>query len=73
MQRWNSDFGKFDPFGDYEMLFPAAELGLGIIDIPIRYRERTYGSTKIRRFYDGFILLRMVLVGLWRIRLGVGR
>ena len=73
MQRWNLDFGKFDPFGDYEMLFPAAELGLGIIDIPIRYRERTYGSTKIRRFYDGFILLRMVLVGLWRIRLGVGR
>ena len=73
MQRWNLDFGKFDPFGDYEMLFPAAELGLGIIDIPIRYRARTYGATKIRRFYDGFILLRMVLVGLWRIRLGVGR
>jgi len=73
MQRWNLDFGKFDPFGDYEMLFPAAELGLGIIDIPIRYRARTYGSTKIRRFSDGFILLRMVLVGLWRIRLGVGR
>src|SRR5438105_10561889 len=42
-----------------EMLFPAAELGLGIIDIPIRYRARTYGATKIRRFYDGFILLRM--------------
>jgi hypothetical protein len=73
MQRWNLDFGKFDPFGDYEMLFPAAELGLGIIDIPIRYRARTYGSTKIRRFNDGFILLRMVLVGLWRIRLGVRR
>jgi hypothetical protein len=73
MQRWNLDFGKFDPFGDYEMLFPAAELGLGIIDIPIRYRARTYGSTKISRFNDGFTLLRMVLVGLWRIRLGVRR
>ena len=73
MTRWNQDFGRFDPFGDYEMLFPAAELGLGLIDVPIRYRDRTYGSTKINRFRDGFILLRMTGVGLWRIRLGFGR
>lgn len=73
LRRWNEEFGKFDPFGDYEMLFPAAELGLGIVDVPIRYRARTYGSTKIRRFRDGVRLLRMVGVGLWRIRLGIGR
>lgn len=73
MTHWNEDFGRFDPFGDYEMLFPAAELGLGTIDVPIRYKDRTYGSTKIHRFRDGFILLRMTAVGLWRIRLGVGR
>jgi hypothetical protein len=73
IRRWNVEFGSFDPFGDYEMLFPAAELGLGIVDVPIRYRARTYGSTKIRRFRDGVTLLRMVGVGLWRIRLGIGR
>jgi hypothetical protein len=73
MNRWNRDFGNFDPFGDYEMLFPAAELGLGTIDVPIRYKDRTYGSTKIHRFRDGFILLRMTAIGLWRIRLGGGR
>jgi hypothetical protein len=73
MSRWNRDFGRFDPFGDYEMLFPAAELGLGLIDVPIRYRDRTYGATKIHRFRDGLILLRMTAVGLWRVRLGFGR
>jgi hypothetical protein len=73
MSRWNQDFGRFDPFGDYEMLFPAAELGLGTVDVPIRYRDRSYGSTKIHRFRDGFILLRMTVIGLWRIRLGAGR
>jgi Glycosyl transferase family 2 len=73
MLAWNRDFGRFDPFGDYEMIFPAAELGLGCVDVPIRYRARTYGSTKINRFRDGLILLRMTAVGLWRVRLGMGR
>jgi hypothetical protein len=73
MKRWNADFGAFDPFGDYEMLFPAAELCLGLVDVPVRYRDRTYGSTKIHRFRDGSILLRMTAVGLWRVRLGFGR
>lgn len=71
MLAWNHDFGRFDPFGDYEMIFPAAELGLGIVDVPIRYRARTYGCTKIHRFRDGLILLRMTAVALWRMRLGV--
>ena len=66
---WRNDFGDFDPFGDYELLFPAAVLGLGIIDIPIRYRSRTYGSTNISRFRHGIILLKMTLVGLFRIKL----
>lgn len=70
---WRRDFGEFDPFGDFEMLFPAAELGLGMVDIPIRYRARTYGSTNISRFRDGFVLLRMTLLGLWKVKWGLGR
>ena len=69
MQAWRRDFGDFDPFGDFELLFPAAILGLGIVDIPIRYRARTYGSTNISRFRHGFQLLRMTMVGLTRIKL----
>jgi hypothetical protein len=66
---WNSDFGQFDPFGDFELLFAAASLGFGIIDIPIRYMSRTYGATNIRRFRDGWQLFRMVVIGLFRVKM----
>lgn len=69
---WRRDFGDFDPFGDFELLFPAAILGLGAVDIPVRYRARTYGSTNIRRFRDGWILLKMTTLGFFKIRLGYG-
>jgi hypothetical protein len=70
MIAWRRDFGDFDPFGDFELLFPAATLGIGMVDVPIRYRTRTYGTTNISRFTHGLMLLRMTFVGLFRIRLG---
>lgn len=69
--KWREQFGDFDPFGDFELLFPAAELALGITDVPIRYRNRTYGSTNISRFSHGFMLLKMTLIGLFRIKMGM--
>lgn len=54
-------FGDFDPFGDFDLLFGAAKLNLKISDVPIRYKERTYGSTNIHRWSHGWLLLRMVL------------
>jgi len=54
-------FGEFDPFGDFDLLFGAAKLSLKIVEIPIRYANRTYGETQISRFADGFLLLRMVI------------
>ena len=54
-------FGDFDPFGDFDLLFGAAKLNLKIADIPIRYRERTYGTTNIQRWKHGWLLLRMVI------------
>jgi hypothetical protein len=71
-REWRRNFGEFDPFGDFELLFPAAVLGLGTVDIPIRYRARTYGATNISRFRDGWTLLKMTTLGLFRIRLGNG-
>ena len=56
-----SYFGDFDPFGDFDLLFGSYKLNLKIVEIPIRYRERTYGSTNISRFKHGIILLRMCL------------
>ncbi|MFC1610888.1 glycosyltransferase family 2 protein [Myxococcota bacterium] len=67
---WRNDFGDFDPFGDFELLFPASVLGLGTVDVPVRYLTRTYGSTNISRFRHGLELLRMTAVGLVRVRSG---
>jgi SAM-dependent methyltransferase len=61
-------FGDFDPFGDYDLIFGAAKLNRKIIDLPVRYRERTYGSTNISRWKHGLLLLRMVLFAARRIK-----
>src|SRR5712691_916099 len=61
-------FGDFDPFGDFDLLFGAAKLGLKMVGIPIRYRERTYGTTNIQRWKHGWLLLRMVLFAAGRIK-----
>lgn len=54
-------FGDFDPFGDFDLLFGATKLNLRLMDLPIRYRARTYGETNIHRWQHGWLLLRMVL------------
>ncbi|HEV7664288.1 MAG TPA: glycosyltransferase [Chloroflexota bacterium] len=61
-------FGDFDPFGDFDLLFGAARLNLKIVDLPIRYRERTYGTTNIQRWRHGWLLLQMVAFAARRIK-----
>lgn len=61
-------FGEFDPFGDYDLLFGAAKINLKIVDLPVRYRERTYGDTNIHRWRHGILLLRMVLFAAERLK-----
>ena len=61
-------FGDFDPFGDFDLLFGATKLNLKIVDLPIRYRERTYGATNIHRWKHGWLLLKMVWFALWRLK-----
>ena len=53
-------FGDFDPFGDCDLIFGAAKLNLKILEIPIRYRSRTYGNTNISRFKHGLLLFKMM-------------
>lgn len=54
-------FGDFDPFGDFDLLFGAAKLGLKIMDIPVRYFPRTYGKSNIHHIKEGFVLLKTCL------------
>jgi SAM-dependent methyltransferase len=63
-----SHFGDFDPFGDFDLLFGADRLGLKITDIPIRYRDRSYGATNISRWRHGLLLGRMLLVAIKKLK-----
>lgn len=61
-------FGEFDPFGDFDLLFGASKLHLAFLEVPIRYRARTYGDTNISRFRHGWLLLKMMFFALFKIR-----
>lgn len=61
-------FGDFDPFGDFDLIFGAYKLNLRIVEIPIRYRQRTYGSTNISRFRNGIVLLKMCVFAARKIK-----
>lgn len=62
-------FGNLDPFGDFDLLFGAARLHLKVIDMPVHYKNRTYGSTQIRKFYYVWVLLAMSLVAIKKFKL----
>jgi len=68
IQANRSYFGEFDPFGDFDLIFGAVKKNLKVVEIPIRYRERTYGGTNIRRFRHGWLLLRMTLFAYRKIK-----
>jgi ubiquinone/menaquinone biosynthesis C-methylase UbiE len=52
-------FGDFDPFGDFDLLFGASKQNLKIVEVPIRYCDRRYGETQIKRFIHGWLLIKM--------------
>jgi len=61
-------FGEFDPFGDFDLLFGAAKLNLKIVDLPVHYKERTYGTTNISRWKHGWLLLKMMWFAMCKIK-----
>lgn len=63
-----SRLGELDPFGDFDLLFGASALSLRIRDVPVHYKERTYGETNISRFRHGVLLVRMAARAALRIK-----
>jgi SAM-dependent methyltransferase len=61
-------FGELDPFGDFDLIFGAAKQSLRIVDLPVRYKERTYGAANIQRFRHGLLLVRMVVLAARRLK-----
>jgi hypothetical protein len=64
-----SYFGDFDPFGDFDLLFGASRLNQKIVDMPIRYKQRSYGDIKIDRWRHGWLLVRMSWVAFKKLKL----
>jgi 2-polyprenyl-3-methyl-5-hydroxy-6-metoxy-1,4-benzoquinol methylase len=78
---WRSDWERIKPmlgtwgtedrWGDYELLFGAAKLNLKILDLPVHYQERIYGSTKMTKvFRNGLVMLKMCRHGFLKLKLG---
>jgi hypothetical protein len=61
-------FGDFDPFGDFDLIFGTVKQNLKVIEVPVAYRARAYGTTNISRFRHGLLLLKMSWVALRKIK-----
>jgi ubiquinone/menaquinone biosynthesis C-methylase UbiE len=64
-----SYFGNFDPFGDFDLIFGAVKQNLKVVEVPIRYMERTYGRTNIHRFRHGWLLMKMTIFAYKKIKI----
>ncbi len=53
---WDS---KSDPFGDFTIIFEAANNNIKILNYPVRYYARKSGSPNISRWIDGLKLLKV--------------
>ncbi|HEV3229119.1 MAG TPA: glycosyltransferase [Solirubrobacteraceae bacterium] len=67
MYQLGSHPGPHDPFGDYHLLVGAAQLGLKVLNVPVRYGARTYGTSNMQRFSYGGTLTRLALAGYRRL------
>ncbi|MHC4216718.1 MAG: methyltransferase domain-containing protein [Planctomycetota bacterium] len=63
-----SYFGDFDPFGDFDLIFGAVKQNLKVVEVPVTYRARTYGSTNISRFRHGWLLIKMSWIAFKKIK-----
>lgn len=61
-------FGDFDPFGDFDLIFGAVKLNLKVLELPIRYKSRSYGTTQIQRWRHGMLLIRMCAFAMKKIK-----
>ncbi len=78
---WRSDWRRIRPFvgswgvddrwGDYELLFGAAKLNLKIVDMPVHYQERVFGTTKmVGVAQNGLRMLRMCAAAYVKLKAG---
>ena len=70
--KMKKDYLKYlevDPFGDFALIFAAIKHNLKVVEIPVRYGQREYGETNIRRFYHGLLLFKLAWIALKKFKL----
>ena len=55
---------KDSSWGDFDLLFGASKLNLKIYEMPVHYKERVAGKSKMKAFEHGWILLRVCWKGI---------
>jgi SAM-dependent methyltransferase len=58
-----------DPWGDYDLLFGAAQMRLVLRELPVHYREREAGQSKMKALRHTLNLLKMCVVGFRQIKI----
>lgn len=58
-----------DRWGDFDFLFATRELNLKLVEIPIHYKRRQFGESKMRVLRHSLLLARVCLWGLFHIKL----
>lgn len=56
-------------WGDFDLLFGAAENKLRIKEVPVHYKKRVAGESKMKAFKHGVVMLQNSLEGLWRLKI----
>ncbi len=60
---FKKDFKKMkigtEPWGDFDLLFGAKKLGLKIKEIPVHYKARVAGKSKMKTFKYGMVVAKM--------------
>lgn len=64
-----ASYDRLDRFGDLYLLCSAYRKNLKIAEVPVRYKTRRYGDTKMQRFSNGWLFFRQFLFFLWEYKI----
>jgi ubiquinone/menaquinone biosynthesis C-methylase UbiE len=58
----------YDPWGDFDYLFGAAQLSSKVLEVPVHYQERRAGQSKMKALHHTWALLKACWAGFWRVK-----
>jgi ubiquinone/menaquinone biosynthesis C-methylase UbiE len=58
----------YDPWGDFDYLFGAAQRTCKVLEVPIHYQERRAGQSKMKAIRHTWALLKACWAGFWRVK-----